>query len=159
MIEIVNGNYANSNIDKINIYIDLVSVIKSIYGRNVNIENYSDFTSCIINMCSHYRAFFETRYKTESKFYIILSATYNRPPSNVMTLPEYNAKIAKTIAANQTITDMICTNIELLTTLTPYLNDISFVQRTAETATIIYDIMQHWTNRDIPTWYKENKKS
>ena len=40
------------------------------------------------------------------------------------------------------------THIELLTTLTPYLNDISFVQRTAETATIIYDIMQQFDIED-----------
>jgi len=140
MIEIVNAVYAKSNASTINIYIDMYSMIKSLYSnREYEINDYAALTACIINMCAHYREFFKTRYKTKSRFFIVYSK--NCSYMNNQFYSEYNYKNLGMFNANKKIDDMVKNNIELLKTLCPYLDDIHFIPGTFETGVIIYDLM------------------
>lgn len=140
LIPMINMAYANSNADHINIYIDLYSIIKSLCNENVVIQDYSDFTSCIVNMCSHYRAFFQSRYKTSSSFYII--NTLNKPTLNSKLFKGYNEKVDKMFNSKSMIMDMVANNIGLLKLLCQYLPDVYFVDRVSqESAVVIFDLM------------------
>ena len=140
MIEIVNAAYAKSDASTINIYIDMYSIVKSLYSnREYDIIDYSTLSACIINMCAHYREFFRTRYRTESNIFIVYSKNTNY--INNQFYPNYNHKNLSMFIANKKVDDMIKSNIELLSILCPYLPDVHFVNGTFETGVIIYDLI------------------
>lgn len=141
LVEIVTQAFVGSTANEINIYIDLYSILKGLYSDRSNyiIEDYSSVTSSIINMCAHYREFFRSRYKVESKFYIVYSK--NCPYINKQFYPEYNKNNEFKMNSNKIVDDMIKNNLELLSTLCPYLPDIHFIQGTFESGVIIYDLI------------------
>lgn len=141
LVEIVTHAFVGSTATEVNIYIDLYSILKSLYSDRTNyiIEDYSSVTSSIINMCAHYREFFRSRYKVESKFFIVYSK--NCPYINKQFYPEYNKNNEFKMNSNKMADDMIKNNLELLSTLCPYLPDIHFVQGSFETGVIIYDLI------------------
>lgn len=141
LVEIVAQAFVGSTANEINIYIDLYSILKGLYSNRSNyvIEDYSSVTSSIINMCAHYREFFRSRYRVESKFFIVYSK--NCPYINKQFYPNYNKNNEFKMNSNKMVDDMIKNNLELLETLCPYLPDIHFVQGTFETGVIIYDLI------------------
>ena len=140
LIEMVNSAFVGSNATSINIFIDVYSMVKTLYKNpNILIEDYSSLTSSIINLCAHLRDFFRTRYNTMSKIYIISSR--NTPSINETILPFYNNAVKSSMINTPVIDSMITGNIELLKTLCPYLPDIFFIKGTYETGVYIYDIM------------------
>lgn len=140
MVEIISEAFAGSSANHLNIYIDMYSMVKVLYKSDVyDINDYSSVTSCIINMCAHYREFFWTRFKVTTKFFIVYSK--NTPYINNQFYPEYNSKSLYSFNTNKKVDDMIKNNIELLETLCPYLPDIHFVKGTFETGVIMYDLI------------------
>lgn len=141
LIEIITHAFVGSTANEINIYIDLYSILKGLYSDRSNyiIEDYSSVTSSIINMCAHYREFFRSRYKVESKFFIVYSK--NCPYINKQFYPDYNKNNEFKMNSNKMVDDMIKNNLELLATLCPYLPDIHFVEGSFETGVIIYDLI------------------
>lgn len=140
MVEIITEAFAGSSANHLNIYIDMYSMIKVLYKSDVyDINDYSSVTSCIINMCAHYREFFWTRFKVTTKYFIVYSK--NTPYINNQFYPEYNYKMLYSFNSNKKVDDMIKNNIELLETLCPYLPDIHFVKGTFETGVIMYDLI------------------
>lgn len=140
MTNIVNQAFVGSSATEINIYIDLYSALKILYSnKSYDINDYSSVTSCVINMCAHYREFFRTRFRTETKFFIVWSK--NTPYVNKQFYLDYNKKNEFMMNSNKIVEDMIKNNIELLETLCPYLPDIHFVKGTFETGVIMYDLI------------------
>lgn len=139
MIELINSAFAGSNAETLNIYVDIYSMLKPIYSIDCLIEDYAVITSCIINLCAHYREFFRTRYKVETRFFLVYSE--NCGYINKQFYPEYNKKTEYNINSNKLMHDMVKNNIELLQTLCPYLPDIHFINGTFETGVIIYDLI------------------
>ena len=77
MQKIVFETFSNTSIAEathLNIFIDLYSTLHPIFSEHfrVNIENYTDVTSGIINMCAHYRKFFRGL-GVHTSFYLIYS--------------------------------------------------------------------------------------
>lgn len=140
MIEIVTRAFAGSSADRLNIYIDMYSMIKSLYTNKMyDINDYSSVTSCVINMCAHYREFFWTRFKVSTSFFIVYSK--NAPYINNQFYPDYNNRNAFAFNSNKKVDDMIANNVELLELLCPYLPNIYFIKGTFETGVIIYDLI------------------
>lgn len=140
LVDMVNKAFVGSSANTVNVYIDLYSMLKPLYNnQGYNIEDYIKLTSNIINICAHYREFFRTRYRVESKFFIVYSK--NVPYINNQFCYEYNAKNNHAFNSNKLIDDMIANNIELLETLCPYLPDIHFIKGDFESSVIMYDII------------------
>lgn len=137
--DIVNSAFNGSNATKLNIYIDLYSILKPIYNDGVRIENYNIITSMIINMCAHYRDFFKTRYATKTEFYIIYSE--NCPYINNQFCKDYNYNNFICITNNKFMHNVIAQNIILLDELCKYLPDIHFIQTTFESGVLIEDLI------------------
>lgn len=153
MIEIVKSAFVGSSAQDLNIYIDLYSILKVLYKENeiYNIKDYSTVSSCIVNMCAHYREFFRTRFKVETVFYIVYGE--NCDYVNKKFYPEYNGKNMYAMNNNKVVKDMIFNNLELLKTLSPYLPDIHFINvGDMETGVVMYDLIcRSEANRpDIP---------
>lgn len=140
LFEMVVSAFKGSSANTINIYIDLYSILKPLYNNEIyNIEDYTKVTSNVINICAHYREFFRTRGKVESRFFIVYSK--NVPYVNNQFYPNYNAKNNHSFNSNKMIDDMINNNISLLETLCPYLPDIHFIKGSFESSVIIYDLI------------------
>ena len=114
--------YSDLNIKQLNIYIDLFGLYKTIYSRSyrTTINDYVEFTSGIVNLCSHYRAFFK-RNGVYTKIFLISS--FNTPSNIKSILPEYN-KTMEDKRQNKVIGEMMDFNLNLLEILCPYLPDI-----------------------------------
>lgn len=146
LTSIINTVFAGSNKENINIYIDLYSIFSKLYSNNYFIQDYSTITSCVINMCAHYREFFKTRYQCTTSFYIIYSD--NIPYVNNQLVPSYNRKYKDTITNNSKIYEMIRSNCALLETICPYLPDIYYLETSFEAGTMIFDIMSKYDQKD-----------
>lgn len=154
MTRIINSNYVRydrlneiipmstlvqSSSDTTMFYIDLNSVLKPIYQENVLIDDYEAITSCIINMCAHYREYFWTRYKVNAVFFIVYSN--NTPSFNTLMYPDYNNNMKFLLSANKLKYSIVENNFKLLSLLSPYLPDIFFINREFETGVIIQDLI------------------
>lgn len=140
MSKIIAEAFKGSSAESINIYIDMYSMIKSIYGNDYEMRDYSILSSCIINMCSHYREFFWRRCQVTTNFYIVYSR--NCPYINNQWYKDYNIRNQKKFNSDQVKTDMIDHNVRLLELLCPYLPDIYFIKSDDfETGVIIYDLI------------------
>jgi hypothetical protein len=143
---IVSEAFSNTSIasaTELNIFIDVYSVLHQAFSEHYRVEytNYTDITSCIINMCAHYRAFFR-RLRVHTKFFLVFStntcdinrkfiAGYNDVFLSKCSVPEYK-KVA---------TD----NFNMLKVLCMYLPDIYFVHslRGYETSVIMAHLIRN----------------
>lgn len=141
MCSIVEQAFVGSTADDVNIYVDLYSILKPLYDKSelYSITDYSLVTSCVINLCAHYRELFMSRYKVRTKIYLIYSD--NCHYINKQFYPEYNHGHDAMVHAKKQVTNMIQQNIELLSTLCPYLPDIFFINGTFETGVYMYDLI------------------
>lgn len=124
------------------VYIDLNSILKPIYQEGVYIDDTHSITSCIVNMCAHYRDYFWNKYRVNAVFFIVYSN--NIPSFNTMIYSEYNLNMKYLINNNKIKYDNIRHNLNILKTICPYLPDIFFIEREVETGVIIYDIINKY---------------
>lgn len=128
---IVYNAFSNTSIasaTELNVFIDVYSAIHSLFSEHYRIEfvNYSDITSCLINMCAHYRAFFRSL-KVNTTFFLIYSG--NCCDINRKFVSGYNENFyvkSKIPESKKLVED----NFKLLTALCPYLPDIHFIRST-----------------------------
>ena len=144
LTELINAEYKDSNADTINLYIDLYSIFKSLYSKNVYIDDYLELTSSIINLCGYYRAFFRRYYNVHTRIYIIYSS--NVPADNIMVYPEYNKKYYDLYMSSNNMIHYISNTLDLLSTICPYIPDIQFCMDYAETGVIIEYIKSFQVN-------------
>ncbi len=138
--QLVQDTFRGSNATEINLYIDMYSIVKSLYSNshNIIITDYRSFTSTLIEMCIHYRTFFRS-IGVESKIFLVMSN--NIPEVNTKLCPTYNNSMKIKIGSDSHITELINDNCDMLGILCPYLPDIHFVRSTFESSTIIDSII------------------
>lgn len=131
--------FQNCSADKLNIYVDLYGLYRTIYSRSyrTNITNYLEFTSSVVKLCGHYREFFK-RCRIRTKIFLVSS--FNTPECIKSMLPEYN-KTMDDKRQNKVIADMMDFNFSLLDLICPYLPDIFFIKTEFESSVIMYEIM------------------
>ena len=143
--QIVFETFANTSIAEathLNIFIDLYSTLHPIFSEHyrVNIENYTDVTAGIINMCAHYRRFFKGL-GVHTTFYLIYSD--NTCEFNRKFVAGYNSNFLRKSQIKM-FRDVVDNNLDLLATVCPYLPDIHFVKsiNNWESAVIISNIIE-----------------
>lgn len=133
--ELTLSAFRNSTATKINIYIDMYSILLGVYRANTLIGDYSVITSTIINLCAHLRSYFWFTHKVTSKIFIVNSTNTSR--LNRQFYHKYNAKNIGTMHAFPRILDMVQHNISLMEILVPYLPDIFFIDGEEEVGVMI----------------------
>lgn len=139
------NTFSNTSIaaaTELNIFIDLYSVLKSLFSEHyrTDISDYTAMTSGVINMCSHYRAFFR-RLSVNTKFYLVFS--FNTCDINRKFIAGYNEEFLRK-SQIKIFNDLAMTNFELLELLCPYLPDIFFIKspRNYESSIIIANLIE-----------------
>ena len=145
LTELINTEFYNSGYNEINILIDAYSMIKSIYGINVNqfIDKFS-IASCILNACAHYRNFFWTRYKVTCKIWIVFS----RMDISILEANAFYQGYGNIFTSenNPEMDDLIRKNMDILNTLCPYIPDVSFIQSGYEPGLVFGNIASKYPN-------------
>ena len=129
MQQLTVNTFSNTSIasaTNLNIFIDLYSVLKSIFSESyrTDISDYTSITSGIVNMCSHYRTFFK-RLSVRTKFYLIYS--FNTCDINRKFVAGYNQKFYEK-SQIPTFHKLALDNFDLLELIWPYLPDIFFIR-------------------------------
>ena len=127
--------FSGSKAKAINIYIDVYGLYKTLFSRSyrTSINDYTSFTTSIINMCSHYRGYFKN-IGVYAKIFIISS--YNVPEANCKFVAGYNKTMLEKLA-NKSINNMIDLNNQLLDLLCPYLPNIHFISSSYESSSVM----------------------
>jgi len=143
--QIVFETFSNTSIAEathLNVFVDLYSILHPIFSEHyrVNIENYTDVTAGIINMCAHYRKFFRGL-GVHTTFYLIYSN--NICDFNRKFIAGYNESFVRKSQIKM-FRDIIDNNLDLLATICPYLPDIHFVKsiNNWESSVIIANIIE-----------------
>ena len=143
--DLINLEYCNSNAEIVNLYIDLSSMFKSLYRQDVDIDDYLELTSSIINLCGYYRYFFRRFYNVHTRIYLLYSN--NIPSENLAIYPEYNEKNKSQFTnVNNFTTKYIFQSLDLLSSICPYLPDIQFHIDYCETGVMIEYLKQYQLN-------------
>lgn len=141
--EIIPIAFKNSNSNKLNIFIDLYSVVKSLYSIDMK-YTYSgryELSAAILNMCAHYRGYFN-QMNVATNFHIIYSTNLNSFMKN--SIPEYNSSFFQKYILKADITKMIEENMQALNLLSLYLPGIYFYNvKDFEVSSMIYHIMNY----------------
>lgn len=140
--------YGKTNATEVDIYIDMMSMIKMLYNKNYDMLTLDQnvVASAMINLCAHLRDYFYSRHRVYATIYIVYAK--NRPVSAVSLIPDYNAHFITTMNAKAQLSDLIETNCNILELVCPYLKDIYFIrdQYFNETSVVIYDLIKRTAN-------------
>jgi len=132
--------FEGSKSNELDLYIDLYGLYHTLYSRSYAtvINDYTAFTSFLINMCAHYRSYF----KYQGVYtHIYLISSFNIPDETRVNLPEYNKDMIDKLS-NKQVSDMMNLNLEILDLLVPYLPNIYFVKTKYESSVAMYHLMQ-----------------
>ena len=127
--KLVYETYGNSSIadaTELNIFIDINSIIHSLYSEKNRIvyNNITDLSSGLINLCAHYRSFFRYKLGVETRFYLINSL--NTCQLNKKFVFDYNCEFENKARITST-KKLIDNNLSLLKILCPYLPGIYYI--------------------------------
>lgn len=140
------GGTSMADATELNIFIDLYSVLHSIFSSNysVDISDQTSLASAIINMCAHYRSYFKTL-GVATKFYLVSS--WNCCDINMKFVPRYNADFISKLNIPM-YNEIVNTNLGLLELLCPYLPGIYYIKsnRNYESSVIIGYLIEKISN-------------
>ena len=124
--EIIFKAFAGSNCTEINLFIDLNSVLKPMYSIDrwtYKSQGIYEIAATVINMCGHYRAFFNGL-GVRTHMYIIQGL--NCPNINNTYVSGYNAKFLNSYIKKPDTTAMIEENLKILNIMCQYIPGVYF---------------------------------
>lgn len=149
--QLIQHAFAGSRATSIDLFIDIYGIYRGIFSRSfvTNVSDYTSFTSTLINMCGHYRAYFKMLGVSTR---IFLISGFNVPETSCKFVAGYN-KTFQDKLKNKMIYDMVDQNIQLLDLICPYFPDIFFVKTNFESSVCIHNIIKKEKNsgRDVPS--------
>ena len=143
LLELTQYAFAGSTATKVNIFIDLNSVLSSLLTPNYNMaERVSDFeiTACIINMIAHYRAFFWRKLQVETKFFLVYG--YGSYQFSSLYYPQYNSSYKANMVYFKPKLDLILKNISMVERMVPYISDCCCTITRYEPCVVMHHIME-----------------
>lgn len=122
LLSLVQSVYKDSNSTELNIYIDLESIMRSLYTDNIDTHCRSlALCSNIINMCVHYRQFFRS-IGVHTRLYLI----YTTNTKGREIIPEYNTKFMMSIINKTNVHEYIIGSLSYIKVICDALPDIKF---------------------------------
>ena len=147
--ELVNSQFSSgpwSACDKINIFIDITKLCRSI---SIDVSNgFSEDPYCIcagiLNLCAHYKSFFRRGYNVDTNIYILHSTRgYMLNKKYIKEYCYYGSD-----NKDQSIVD---SNISLLSTICPFIPNVYFISTDHEIGIIIKDILKDGAITQYPS--------
>ena len=148
--EFSNSEYANS--DKVNIFIDINKICRSISQDNALAYTEDSFAICagFLNLCAHYKSFFRSGYNVSTKIFLVYSdKTYFFNNRQIKDYMYYGSKVPDI--------KVVQDNLDLLSIITKYIPNVYFISTPYEicpimklvlTNDIVYE--SHSLNMKVP---------
>ena len=149
--DLVKANFNDSNASFLNIFIDLNSVLKSIYREGVIVTDSVDclISSSIINMCGHYRKFFSFM-GVRTQFFLVFGDNFPRSTQDIF--PEYNQKYIQDTVTKKELTRSIAKALKLVNTIVDYIPGVYFFDiGRGEVSSMIVKIIEELNLKNNPT--------
>lgn len=136
LTNLINMNYSGSNATTIDIYIDMQDILRHIDSQlirmKIPVRNPLLLTSGIINMVAHYRNFFTTRFKCNSRFWLIDSY------ENYLAILYYNQ--FKTRPLSPSMIHLYRDNLQFIPMLCNAIPDIQYERCSVDVTTKVLSI-------------------
>ena len=145
MKELTLTQYANSSAEELNIYIDMYSLIRPLYKRTILGDN-TIFTSFVLNLAAHMRAYYMTRHSVTTNIYIVFTNNMSILTQEVSMVPEWNITDQGKLIPDINRDNLINWNVELLKLLVPCFPRIYFITGTVEPAVMIQNLINRNNN-------------
>jgi len=124
----------------VDVYIDMNSILNSIFINKSRIVDYNAMTSAFINLAIHYKDFFKTKLNINARVFLVYSNNFPSRPRELIT--EYNYTNYLKYANNAEYVDLINHNCELLGLICKYIDNVYFIyDENQETAVLIKEII------------------
>lgn len=131
-----------NNIKTIDIYIDLYSVLSSLYNGSYDPAlDKDDFSIAagIINMIAHYRSFFRSN-NIDTRFFFVYSDIWSIDKTKLV--PEYDFDMKFKMDNNPEIYNLIHQNLNIVIEMVKYINNSALLYSSiADTSVLIYYLM------------------
>lgn len=125
---------------EINVFIDLYEMLLPLYNNAKVRYAAEEISSAVINHAAHYRAFFRTRYRVETKIVFVYSSIENNHIYKY--IPEYNKKHrGKILNEDIGMHEEVQLALQRLDLIVPYIPDVFIKYGTVEPAAIIRNII------------------
>ena len=135
---LINRAYANSGATELNIFINMTDIFTRIdrylSDRNSIISNPLVITSGLINMVAHYRNFFTTRYRCNTRFWLIESV------DNIISKMYCSDFTAPILSDRMTV--LKSDNMEVFPMLCKLIPDVQYERCTVDFCTKVVDIIE-----------------
>lgn len=146
---LIDKQYGNSSADKINLYIDLYSIVNRLYRtRNLKFDSNSTIAGNILSLCNHYINFFRKRYNVETNVLII--ASNNMPANNIAALLDYNKGYRESVRNNIILTEKLNESIVILNEVCLFIKNIMLISSSEETGVVLKDVIQYAHDHEYP---------
>lgn len=152
--EIINQSYYSSNATELNLFIDLNSVIKPMFLSQYKVYRHRgpyDIVSSMINMCGHYREFFNNK-GVSTRIFIVMGL--NAPITNSEMIPEYNRSLLNAYMLKKDTYAYLTQNLSMLNLLCEYIPGVYYIDGgNCETSSVISHIIRalHLQDNDTRT--------
>lgn len=132
---------------EVNIYVDLTQMLSSMY-RFEDIANPLGLLASMLNLPLHYRNYCN-RKKVKSNIFMVYSS--NNSPNNYRFLGSYDYKHKLQKESNVNVHSVIENNINLMSSVVPYMPGIYLKRGTVEATVIIADLIDKFTRQGLAT--------
>lgn len=131
--------FANSNADKVNIYIDISSLFKTIFQYDDIIQDRTLICSMILNLAAHYRAYYKSRHGVHAYIYLVYARSKLVLTQQEYYIPQWSS--LPEFGKDSSRVNNIKVNMELLKLIAPYFPDVYFIDSPASSAVEIKNLI------------------
>lgn len=147
LYEIVNHCFVGTKTnDCIDIYVDIYDMLKPIYGKEIYANRSFTIVSSIINLAAHYREYFATRHRANTRIYLVYAD--NTCINHKQFCQSFGDDSFRETLGYAKTSEVVRTQLEMVKILCAYLYNIYFVQRKSNFAMFVDDMVLK--NKDVP---------
>lgn len=139
------NQFANSDANEVNIYLDMYSLIRPLYKRTI-LGDKTIFVSFILNLAAHMRNYYTTRHNVKTNIFIIFTSNTTILTKEVTMAPEWNITDRNKFFDSEMRNEILSINVNILKSIVPYFKDLYFINRTVEPSVIIQSLIDNKQN-------------
>lgn len=148
--------YGKSNADSVNIFIDMNSLTKELFSRDMQFsykDNITPIASSFINLAIHLINYYRTRHRVKAQVYLVWGENRN---VNTENAPSYNAHNLQSYDSNLIIKELLSKTFDMLDTICKYLPGIYFINGGDQEVAVVIHALLDDPNKaklfnDVPT--------
>lgn len=146
--ELINIAFPNeSQTDTIDIYIDLFDMLKPIYSRDIYSNKRFVIVSSIINLAAHFREYFRSRYRMNTRIFLVFGEDLTN--NHRQFYQSFGNNAYKNTINFEKNNKFIHDQLEMVKILCAYIYDIYYIHRNSIFSIFVYDNIIKNSNNNL----------